>query len=71
MVPIYVTGEPIPSDDYREVATISNMSAATVLNITETSSKMAFAYFCALIVIPSLVGIMLYRFRTKYYSWKK
>ena len=40
MVPIYVTGDPMTGDDYHIVPTISKMSAATVLNITNSELKM-------------------------------
>lgn len=63
MVPIYLTGEPMASDDYKKVDTISKMSAATVLNITSTPSKMIFAYVCAVVVIPGLAITMIYKFR--------
>ena len=71
MVPIYLTGEPMASDDYRLIDTMSNMNAATVLNITATHPKMIFAYICAIIVIPASALLMVYSFRKKYYSWKK
>ena len=71
LVPIYLTGEPMPSDDYKKVDTIPEMSAATVLNITSTPSKMIFAYICAIIVIPVFAITMIYKFRQKYFAWKQ
>jgi hypothetical protein len=63
MVPMYVTGEPMPSDDYRLVEGMSSMNAATVLNITGTHSKMVTAYVCAVILIPGMAFFMIYKFR--------
>ena len=71
MVPLYTTGEPMPSDDYNLVDGMSNMNAATILNITGSSNKMIFAFICAIVVIPSFAFAMIYRFRQKYYHWKK
>ena len=71
MVPIYMTGEPMASDDYRLIETMSSMNQATVLNITATHPKMIFAYICAIILIPAFALFMVYSFRKKYYSWKK
>ena len=63
MVPLYTTGDPMPSDDYHEVDGMSKMNAATILNITGSSKKMIFAYICAIVVIPSFAFAMVYRFR--------
>ena len=63
MVPLYTTGEPMPSDDYNLVDGMSNMNAATILNITGSSNKMIFAFICAIVVIPSFAFAMIYRFR--------
>ena len=71
MVPIYLTGEPMPSDDYKTVDSISEMSAATVLNITLTSSKMIFTYISAIVIVPAVALFMIYKFRERYYLWKK
>jgi len=71
MVPIYVTGDPMASDDYQLVDSVSKMSAATVLNITGSPSKMTFAYMVAILFIPTLAAFMVYKFRAKYYSWKQ
>jgi len=71
MVPMYVTGEPMPSDDYRLVEGMSVMNAATVLNVTGTHSKMVTAYVCAVVLIPGMAFFMIYKFRQKYYIWKK
>ena len=71
MIPLYVTGEPMDSDNYKLDEGMSRMNSATVLNITATHSKMLFSYFCAVIFIPLLGFYMIYRFRAKYYNWKK
>ena len=71
MVPLYVTGEPMESDDYRLLETISDMTAGTILNVTANRGKMIFAYFCAVFLIPSLAFGMIYQFRRRYYRWKK
>ena len=71
MVPLYVTGDALPSDDFKQVEDMSKMNAATILNITATPWKMISAYFVALVVIPSFAYYMIYEFRKKYYSWKK
>ena len=71
MVPLYTTGDPMPSDDYQLVDGMSNMNAATILNITGSAHKMIFAYICAIVVIPSFAFYMIFRFRQKYYHWKK
>ena len=71
MVPLYTTGDPMPSDDYNLVDGMSKMNAATILNITGSDKKMIFAYICAIVVIPSFAFAMIYRFRQKYYHWKK
>ena len=71
MVPLYTTGDPMPSDDYHLVDAMSKMNAATILNITGSPSKMIFAYVCAIVLIPSFAFAMIYQFRQKYYHWKK
>ena len=71
MVPLYVTGEPMPSDDYRLVETMSKMNAATILNVTGTEYKMILAYICAVVLIPIAAFYMINKFRNKYYAWKK
>ena len=63
MVPLYTTGDPMPSDDYSLVEGMSKMNAATILNITGSANKMIFAYICAIVVIPSFAFAMVYRFR--------
>ena len=63
MVPLYTTGDPMPSDDYNLVDGMSKMNAATILNITGSDRKMIFAYICAVVVIPSFAFAMIYRFR--------
>ena len=71
MVPLYVTGDPMPSDDFHLVETMSSMNAATILNVTGTKGKMIFSYIVAIIIIPLFGYYMIYLFRQKYYSWKK
>jgi len=71
MVPLYVTGDPMESDDFHLVVGMSKMNAATVLNITASHVKMIFAYICAVVVIPVFAIFMIYKFRQKYYGWKK
>ena len=70
MVPLYLTGDPMPSDDYK-LQGMSSMNAATILNVTGTHSKMFTAYICAIILIPGLAFFMIFKFRQKYYNWKK
>lgn len=71
IVPMYVTGEPMPSDDYHLVENMSKMNAATVLNVTDTHWKMLFSYITAIVLIPFLAFFMIFTFRQKYYTWKK
>ena len=71
MIPLYLTGEPMASDDHKQHESIATMSAATVLNITGTASKMIFAFIAAVVLIPALAITMIYMFRKKYYSWKQ
>jgi len=71
MVPIYLTGDPMASDDYKLVETIPEMSAATVLNITGTTWKMIFSFVSAVMFVPGLAITMIYKFRQKYYGWKQ
>jgi|Transcript_36888 hypothetical protein len=47
------------------------MSAATVLNVTGTNSKMIFAYVSAVCFIPCFAITMISLFRKKYYEWKQ
>ena len=70
IVPTYLTGDPMPSDDYLTVPGMSKMDAATILNITETTPKMVFAYVCAIGIIPCFAFYVVYRIRKKYYDWK-
>ena len=63
MVPLYVTGDPMPSDDYHLVETMSSMNAATILNVTGTKGKMIFSYIVAIIIIPTIAFYMIYAFR--------
>ena len=63
MVPLYCTGDPIVSDDYKLNDNISKFSVATILNITATHSKMVFSFFAAIVVIPAFAFIMIYKFR--------
>jgi len=71
MVPLYCTGDPIESDNYKLNDKLSKFSAATVLNITDTHYKMVFSFIAAIVIIPAFAFIMIYMFRKKYYSWKK
>lgn len=71
IVPIYLTGEPMPTDDYHLIEGMSNMNAATVLNVTGTRWKMIFAYVCALVLVPFIAFFMIFTFRQKYYTWKR
>lgn len=70
IVPLYVTGDPMPSDNWKD-NDMSKMNAATVLNITGKQPKMVFAYICAIVIIPILAFYMIFVFRQKYYAWKK
>ena len=63
MVPIYTTGDPILADDYHQNPELSLFSAATVLNITNTHSKMVFSFIAAVVVVPSFAFFMIYKFR--------
>ena len=71
MVPIYATGDPMASDDYKLIESISTMGAATILNVTATAPKMRFAFISSMFVVPAFACLMLYRFRDKYYSLKQ
>lgn len=70
MVPMYATGDPIPTDDWH-LTGMSSMNAATILNITGNEKKMITAFVCAIVVIPFFGFFMIYQFRQKYYGWKK
>ena len=70
MVPMYVTGDPIPSDNWK-LTESSSMNAATILNITANPAKMITAFVCAIVVIPFFAFFMIFKFRQKYYFWKK
>ena len=70
MLPLYLTGDPIPTDDWR-LTDLSSMNAATILNITANPGKMITAFVCAIVVIPFFAFFMIYKFRQKYYFWKK
>ena len=70
IVPMYLTGDPMPSDDYLTVDGMSKMDAATILNITGTTPKMVFAYVCAIGILPCFAFYMVYSLRQKYYDWK-
>ena len=70
IVPTYLTGDPLPSDDYLTVPGMSKMDAATILNITETTPKMVFAYVCAIGILPGFAFYVVYRIRKIYYEWK-
>jgi len=60
MVPIYVTGDPIPSDDYKLREGLSEMNAATILNCTASSGKMIFAFITAIVINPFFAFMMIY-----------
>ena len=62
IVPLYVTGDPMPSDDWK-ANDLSKMNVATVLNVTGTQPKMIFAYICAIVIIPTMAFYMIFVFR--------
>lgn len=62
MIPIYVSGDPLTDDDYKVNSELSSMNLLTVLNITENTSKMVFAYSVAVVLIPIFAFFMLYKF---------
>ena len=62
MLPMYLTGDPIPTDDWR-LTDLSSMNAATILNITANEGKMITAFVCAILVVPSFAFFMIYKFR--------
>ena len=70
IVPTYLTGDPLPSDDYLIVPGMSKMDAATILNITDTTPKMVFAYVQAIGILPFFAFYVVYLIRRKYYDWK-
>ena len=63
MLPIYFTGDPIASDDYKTNDELSKFSAATVLNITDTHWKFVFSFVAAVVIIPIFAFFMIYQFR--------
>jgi hypothetical protein len=71
MIPIYVSGDPLADDDYKQNPELSSMNLLTVLNITADESKMIFAYVIAVFIMPIFAFYMLYKFISKHESWKK
>ena len=70
-IPMFVTGKPMPADDYTKNEKMSSMDRATILNITATKSKMIATFVCAIVIVPFMAFFMIYKFRQKYYMWKK
>ena len=71
MVPLFMTGDPMPSDDVDLNPLMSNMNRATVLNISASPNKMVFAYIVAIVIIPGFAFFMVHKFRQQYYEWKQ